>query len=109
MLGEKKYAEKRREYLSQFKKKYDEMTVAEKIVKKALFDIEFLHNLNPSNYGAIHATLTIEGDLEVGEILPMQEVRRPIIFTKRTYKDFETSSECLIRLAKEYLIKHDIF
>ena len=86
------FERKRTEYLSKFKKEYEDRTIAESILVEALYKIEFLHSTSERFLGAMEAVLVIENRID-----PTKKLSEVKINKKETYKSL------IIRLSKEYL------
>lgn len=78
-------------YLKQFKRKYDDMTTAEKIMSMSLYSIDYRHFDSLRHLGGLEATLIMLGELEPGKSLKYQE--------GELYKGY------MVRITKEYLTK----
>ena len=78
-------------YLAQFKKSYEDMTTAEKIMSMSLYSIEFNYHNTLRHLGALEATLIMLGVLE-----PVSSLK---------YENGETYKSYMIRITKEYLTK----
>ena len=78
-------------YLGQFKKEYDDMTTAEKIMSMSLYSIELKHHDTLRHLGALEATFIMLGVLEPGNSIK--------------YGEGENYKSYMIRITKEYLTK----
>ena len=79
-------------YTSQFKKEYEDRTIAENILVEALYKIECLQSASERFLGAMEAVLVMENRLD-----PTKKLSEIKINKKETYRSI------IIRLAKTYL------
>lgn len=87
-----KQREKKVNYLKQFKKEYNDMTTAEKIMSMSLYSIEY-KNLNIlRNLGALESTLIMVDVLKPGEPLPNDKSYMNYMLEKT--KEYLTKSGC---------------
>jgi hypothetical protein len=101
-LNPKKAFQKTKDiFLSQFKKSYEDRTVAENIISEAYYKLKVEDPLDRRLLGAIEATLITEGYMESGKEFDYKSIEKKILFIK--YEEKETYNSLIIRRAEEYL------
>jgi len=89
---QEKYNKRAQAYLDQFKKSYEDRTVAEKVLTECLYKVEVAQPMGQAltrYLGAMEAALVIEGHLEYGKQFDLQKN--------------ETYHKVIVRNTKEYL------
>lgn len=94
-------SDKKEEYLSQFKKSYEERTKSENILVESLFYIEFKGLTDNRFLGAMESVLILNDYLTGGKPFDYKEREQKFLFM--TFKTKETYKELILRLTKNYL------
>lgn len=92
---------KKEEYLSQFKKSYEERSKSENILVESLYFIEFEGQDDRRFLGAMESVLILNDYMDGGKPFDYEEREQKFLFMK--FKTKETYKELILRKSKKFL------